>query len=107
MKFKSGPLATVKVGWFSKGFLQSIHVCGAAKNMSARISPLSTMEIIRMDIKRKLGMNPADPNYTELEYFMNCLLNNEEPSPSGEESLKSMEVISKAYENSSKISCKT
>jgi predicted dehydrogenase len=106
LKFKKGPIATVKVGWFSKGFLQSIQVCGTAKNLSARIYPLSPLEIVWMDLKRKLGRNIVDPNYLELEYFVDCLQKNEQPYPSGEESLRCMEVISRAYDNASRVSCK-
>jgi predicted dehydrogenase len=35
----------------------------------------------------------------ELQHFVNCLINNQTPSPSGEEGLKDLEAIEKAYRN--------
>jgi predicted dehydrogenase len=106
LKFKNGPIATVKVGWFSKDFMQSIQVCGAAKNLSVSISPSRPSEIVWKDVKRKIGRNTSDTNYLELEYFVNCLQKNEQPHPSGEESLQCIEVISRAYNKALQTSCK-
>lgn len=103
LKFKNGPVATVKVGWFSKDFMQSIQVCGAAKNLCVHISPLSPLEIVWKDVKRKFGVNNGDSNYLALEYFVKCLQQNEQPHPSGEEGLRCMQVVSRAYEKALKI----
>lgn len=102
LKFKDGPVATVKVGWFSKGFMQSIQVCGTAKNLWVHISPSSPLEIVWKDVKRKFGRHNDDPNYSELEYFLKCLQKDEQPHPSGEEGLRCMQVVSRAYEKAFK-----
>jgi len=106
LKFKNGPVATVKVGWFSKDFMQSVQVCGVAKNLWVRISPLSPSEIVWKDVKRKFGGNKANPNFLLLEYFVKCLQKDEQPRPSGEEGLRCMQVVSRAYEKALKKSCK-
>jgi predicted dehydrogenase len=102
LKFKDGPVATVKVGWFSKDFMQSIQVCGTAKNLWVRIAPSSIREMVWKDIKRKFGRYNCDPNYLEVEYFVKCLQKDEQPYPSGEEGLRCMQVVSWAYEKALK-----
>lgn len=102
LKFKDGPLATVKVGWFSKDFMQSIQVCGTAKNLWVRISPSSSLGTVWKGVKRKLGWHNYDANYLELEYFVKCLQKDEQPHPSGEEGLMCQQLVSLAYENSLK-----
>lgn len=99
LKFKDGPLATVKVGWFSKDFLQSIQVCGTAKNMLVRIFPQSAMKIAWKRVTRKLGRYNSDPIYLELEHFANCVRKDEQPQPAGDEGLRGLQVIQSAYEN--------
>jgi predicted dehydrogenase len=75
LKFKEGPIACVKVGWFSQDYLQSLQICGTAK----------------------IGIERSDSNYLKLEHFIECLQKDEQPQPSGEEGLRSLQVISLAY----------
>lgn len=103
LKFKDGPVATVKVGWFSTGFLQSLQVCGTAKNMLIKMSPQSTSKIFRMGIARRFGLTNNDSNYLKLARFVSCLQKDEQPQPSGEEGLRSLRVISSAYKNATNI----
>jgi len=103
LHFKDGPLATVKVGWFSKHNTQSIHICGTAENLLVRLSPSSTTATIWKDLKRKAGMFQQDPFYLELEYFVECLQKDEPPNPSGEEGLNDLRIISLAYKNMQKL----
>jgi myo-inositol 2-dehydrogenase / D-chiro-inositol 1-dehydrogenase len=103
LRFKDGPVATIKVGWFSTGFLQSLQVCGTAKNMLIQISPQSPSKIVRMGIARRFGLTNNDPNYLKLTHFVSCLQKDEQPQPSGEEGLRSLQVISSAYKNSTNI----
>jgi predicted dehydrogenase len=99
LKFKDGPVATVKVGWFSKDTLESLQVCGTAKNMLVRIFPQSTVKTAWRSITTKFGLHNTDPRYLELEHFVSCLQKDELPQPSGEEGLRCLQVISSAYEN--------
>ncbi len=100
LKFRTGPLATINVGWFSKDLIQSIQICGTAKNLSMHLSPPSISHLIFRDIRRKLGIFKYDSYYTELKYFVECLWNDASPSPSGEEGLSDLQVISMAYKHS-------
>jgi predicted dehydrogenase len=104
LTFKDGPVATVKVGWFSTRFLQSLQVCGTAENMLVQIAPQSPSKIVRMGIARKFGFINNDPNFLKLAHFVSCLQKDEQPQPSGEEGARSLRVISSAYKNASNIS---
>jgi predicted dehydrogenase len=102
LKFKDGPVATVNAGWFSKDFIRSIQICGTAKNLWVSIPPSSTLSIVWKDVKRKFGLHNDDSNYLELEYFVKCLQKDEEPHPSGEEGMISLQIVSLAYEKALK-----
>jgi len=99
LKFKDGPIATVKVGWFSKALLQSIQVCGTTKNVLIQISPKPALQVIWKGIATKVGLNNSDAYYLQLKHFVECLQKDEEPQPSGEEGLRCQQIISQAYEN--------
>ncbi len=103
LKFKNGPIATVEVGWFSKGYIQSLEICGTAKNMLVHLAPESTSSIIWKGIARKIGWNRDDSYYLELQHFVSCLQTDQQPHPSGEEGLKSLQVISSAYTNAQTV----
>lgn len=98
LNFQNGPIATVKVGWFSKDHMQSVQICGTAKNMWVLISPKSSLGTIWGDIKRRFGFHNHDPYYSELEYFVSCLQREEQPQPSGDDGLRCLRLISQAYE---------
>lgn len=102
LKFKDGPVATVKAGWFSREQMASLQVCGTAKNLWVPIVPSSTREIIWKDVKKKFGRYNCDSNYLEVEYFVKCLQKDEQPYPSGEEGQQCMQVVSRAYEKALK-----
>jgi myo-inositol 2-dehydrogenase/D-chiro-inositol 1-dehydrogenase len=103
LEFKNGPVATVKVGWFSKGFIQSLQVCGTAKNTLVQLAPENTSSILWKGIVRKFGRNKNDSYYLELQHFVSCLQKDEQPQPSGEEGLRSLQAISLAYRNAQTV----
>lgn len=102
LKFKDGPVATINVGWFSKAPHVSVKLYGTTGHASVVRSPPSIFATVLDDIGRKLGKieRSADRFYRELEYFVECVRSDVPPSPSGEEALQDMQIISKAYENS-------
>lgn len=103
LKYKNGPLASIRVGWFSKGFFQSVQVCGTAKNVSLNLAPLSIFRVISGDIKTKLGWHKNKSIYSEIEYFIDCLRKDVNPSPSGEDGLRDLQVIELAYKTASRL----
>ncbi|MEM2292084.1 MAG: Gfo/Idh/MocA family oxidoreductase [Nitrososphaerota archaeon] len=103
LKFKNGPLATVKVGWFSKDCMESIQICGTAKNSMVLLSNSKVWTKVWSDIKKKIGLRSCDPYYSELVHFVNCLRKDENPIPSAEDGLKTLHIISRAYESAEKL----
>ena len=98
LKFKNGPVATVKVGWFSKDLCESIQICGTAKNETLVIHPQSTFHKAWNGVKRKAGFSHS-PYYLKLAHFVESIQKDEQPQPSGEEGLYDLRVISMAYQN--------
>ena len=99
LRFKNGPLATINVGWFSKDLIQSIQVYGTANNISVRMSPQSSLRFIWGDIKKRLHQFEDDSYYAEVKYFVQCSRDNVNPTPSVEDGLSNLQVISTAYKN--------
>lgn len=101
LKFKDGPIATVNVGWFSKDSRVSVELYGTVKHTSIVRSSPSVLETVIDDVRRKLGKieHSIERYYRELQYFVGCVSSDTPPSPSGEEGLSDLQIISKAYEN--------
>jgi predicted dehydrogenase len=102
LKFKQGPIATINVGWFSRDPIISLDMYGTVKNVSIVRSSPRIIDVIVDDIRRKIGKieHSRERYYRELRYFVDCILTDSTPSPSGEEALSDLEVISMAYRNS-------
>lgn len=102
LKFKDGPTATVNVGWFSKEARVSVELYGTVKHVSVVHSYPRTRAIIADDIRRKIGKTERslERYYKELQYFVECISSDTQPSPSGEEGLLDLKIISMAYKNS-------
>jgi myo-inositol 2-dehydrogenase/D-chiro-inositol 1-dehydrogenase len=102
LKFKAGPTATVNVGWFSKEARVSVELYGTVKHVAVVHSYPRTLAIIADDIRRKLGRieRSLERYYKELQHFVECLSSDTQPSPSGEEGLLDLKIISMAYKNS-------
>lgn len=97
-KFKSGTLGIVNVGWFSQVLSENIELFGtvqSAKTQHHAPSPLLTAaQMLTMGQSGFFGSH-----FAELQYFVNCLIQDSFPSPSGQDSLKDLEAIHSAYNN--------
>jgi predicted dehydrogenase len=97
-RFESGTVAVISAAWFSQDFLLGVDLFGTVKCKTVRFIPLNSL---LNTIQALLGgiSKFHQPLYTELEYFVNCLIQDKNPSPSGEDGLKDLEAIEKAYKN--------
>lgn len=95
MKFKNGTLATINVGWFAKYHKVQVDLYGTVNHASATHQSPSLLDYAKKIFKR----NTSSIFYKELEYFVNCLNSDTTPSPSGEEGLEDLRLISTAYKN--------
>jgi predicted dehydrogenase len=97
-KFDSGTKAVITVGWFLQGYVLRTEFFGTVNHALAEHSPgnvLLTAAQMLVTGKSKFHQ----PHLDELLYFVNCLKTDSTPSPSGEDGLKDLEAISKAYKN--------
>jgi predicted dehydrogenase len=97
-KFDSGTVAVIDVGWFSQAYTLKIDFLGSVATDSVQDSPSSkVLTAIQM---LATGLSKFyQPYRDELQYFINCLINDIKPSPSGQDGLKDLEAISQAYKN--------
>jgi predicted dehydrogenase len=71
---------------------------GSVKNSSiahAPSKPLSTLVQMLVTGRSKF----YQPHLDELRHFVDCVINDKDPSPSGHDGLKNIEAIRRAYEN--------
>jgi len=95
LKFKNRVIATLNVGWFSRYHRIEVNLYGTAKHASAASKIPSLLDYARKMFKK----GTSSSFYKELEYFVNCVNLDAIPSPSGEEGLEDLKLISTAYEN--------
>jgi predicted dehydrogenase len=97
-KFKSGTSAIITAGYFSQGYQLSLEFFGTTDHAFAQHRPgnrlVSAVQMLstgRSEFYRS--------HFDELQYFVNCLIKDLSPSPSGYDGLKDIEAISLAYKN--------
>jgi UDP-N-acetylglucosamine 3-dehydrogenase len=96
--FASGTKAIINVGWFSQKTALGVELYGTVAHASAYHSAPSKIITALQLILRKT------PKYflshrKEVSHFVNCIKEDLQPSPSGEDALKDLEIIEKAYKN--------
>jgi predicted dehydrogenase len=98
-KFTSKTVALVNVGWFSQGYTLKVDFLGSVKNESAAHLPSNNpfTTAIKMLATGRSTFN--QPHLNVLKHFLECLINDTPPSPSGLDGLKDMEAIHMAYRN--------
>jgi predicted dehydrogenase len=98
--FENGASAVVNVGWFSQNTAVSVELFGTMSYAGAYFSPSSKVVTA---IELILGKTPKFfvPYLNEISHFVNHVKNddNGENRLSGEEALRDLEVITKAYKN--------
>jgi len=97
-KFENGTRAVINVGWFSQGYQLKVDVYGSVKNTTAQHAPSNPILTVFQTLTRGIS-EFYQPHYAELQYFVNRVINDQSPSPSGEDGLKDLEAIAKAYKN--------
>jgi len=103
LRFQSGTTAIINVGWYSMKnqikveLMGSVdHVVACHKSSNKLISALHLL----------IGITPRfyAPYYLELQHFVDTIERDLEPTPSGEDALEDLKVISTAYKKSAKSS---
>jgi predicted dehydrogenase len=102
-KFEHGTLAVMNVGWFSQSYHLKIDLHGSVRNFSVNHSPSNPISTVIQTLARGYSKF-YEGHLAELKYLVNRLIKDETPSPSGEDGLKDLEIIQKAYKNQISLS---
>jgi predicted dehydrogenase len=98
LRFNSGTLAGINVGWYSQDYMLRLDLLGTVKYESVTHIPPPTMPMLYQMLTK--GMSSfTKPHFDELQYFVDCLRNDMTPSPSGFDGLHDLEAIAQAYKN--------
>lgn len=112
MRFKNGVNALAVVSWRSRVPCYRIEVVGEYGRKIALSQKFGIFDIgirrglttfVKDSIVRRIRGQPFLPlgnyiYYKELDYFVKCILNDEEPKPSANDWLKVLEIIDMVYE---------
>ena len=98
VKFSSGQLAVVNVGWFSQETQIKVELFGTFGHACASHIPPSK---IKTAVQLIIGRTPSYyvPYVNELSHFVQCIRSDRQPSTSGEDALQDLRVISLAYKS--------
>ncbi|MHA1833162.1 MAG: Gfo/Idh/MocA family protein [Candidatus Baldrarchaeia archaeon] len=97
--FECGASAVINVGWFSQNIALGVELFGTVSHARTYFSPSSRLATA---IKLILGKTPKFfiPYSKELSHFIDCINNNDKENQlSGEDALRDLEIIVKAYRN--------
>ena len=98
IRFKSGTLGVVSVGWFSQDYTLKADLFGSVKHCSVQHHPPNFLATAAQMLT--LGTSKYYlPHLTELQHFTNCIINDTLPSPTGQDGLRDLEAIFLAYQN--------
>jgi myo-inositol 2-dehydrogenase/D-chiro-inositol 1-dehydrogenase len=93
--FEKGTRAILNVGWFARYHRVQVDLYGTVEHASAASKSPSLFDYA----KNLLAFDTSTGFYKELEYFTNCLTSGVNPSPSGEDGITDLKIISSAYKN--------
>jgi predicted dehydrogenase len=101
-KFESGTKAVITAGWFLQNYQLRVELFGTVDHAVAEHLPKSSLQAIAQKlISGDAGFHR--PHFNEISYFVDCLINDSSPSPSGEDGLKDLEAICRAYNNNIRL----
>ena len=101
-KFESGTKAVITAGWFLQGYQLRIELFGTVDHAIAQHLPGNRLKAFTQLLTP--GKSEFHrPHFNEILYFVNCLMNDSSPSPSGEDGLKDLEAIYQAYNNNIRL----
>lgn len=103
LKFKSGPIVIINLGWFSRMGNVKLEVYGTVGHAVASYNPPSRVITAIQLVLRKTPSFYV-PYFNEVQHFVDCIRKDIQPQPSGEDALEDLKVIEKAYKNAKTLS---
>jgi len=97
-QFESGTTAIVNVGWYSQEYQLKVEMLGTVKHgLAWNVPPNRVIAAIQLLATKASSF--SIPYINELGYFVNCIINDRQPSPTGLDGLRDIEAITRAYQN--------
>jgi predicted dehydrogenase len=97
-KFEKNTEAIITVGWFSQDYQLNIELYGTVKRIQTQHKPLNKL-LAAIQMLTIGSTKFYNAHKAELQHFVDCLIKDKQPTPTGEDGLKDLEVIEKAYKN--------
>jgi myo-inositol 2-dehydrogenase/D-chiro-inositol 1-dehydrogenase/scyllo-inositol 2-dehydrogenase (NAD+) len=98
-RMNSGTVATVTVGWFSRDSSAKVEVFGTSRILTAKRE--SSNKILNAAQNLTGLTSKFDlPYLCEEQHFVNSIQNDRNPEPSGQDAVRDLELIYRAYRNS-------
>lgn len=95
LSFKDGKNATIEANWLTPRKIRRLNLTGTEGIIEVEyITQEVTLENQKMSLKPFL--NGAEPLKVELEYFLNAIMKNNVPEPSGEDGLRALKICEAA-----------
>jgi UDP-N-acetylglucosamine 3-dehydrogenase len=102
VKFENGPIVTINVGWYSQQSQTKMDVHGTGGHSTAcYVQPSKIKTAVQLLLRRTTDFYL--PFLNEMRHFVESVKRDVQPEPSGEEGLKDLEVIEKAYERTIRL----
>jgi predicted dehydrogenase len=98
VKFETGTRAVINVGWFSQQYQLKVELLGSVGHAVVEHIPSNPLSTVVQMLTTGISKFHR-PHYSELEYFVNCLIEDLSPSPNGQDGFRDLETISQAYRN--------
>ncbi|MEM3828267.1 MAG: Gfo/Idh/MocA family oxidoreductase, partial [Conexivisphaerales archaeon] len=86
-KFENRTTAIINVGWFLQGYQLKIELIGTVDHITAQHKPSNPLSTIIQMLTTGTSQF-YQGHKAELQHFINCLIQERTPSPSGEDGLK-------------------
>jgi len=97
-KFENNTKAMITVGWFSQDYQLNIQLYGTVKTIQTQHKPLNKL-LAAIQMLTIGSTKFYNAHKAELLHFVDCLIKDKKPTPTGEDGLKDLEAIEKAYKN--------
>ncbi|MEM3551630.1 MAG: Gfo/Idh/MocA family oxidoreductase [Candidatus Bathyarchaeia archaeon] len=97
-KFENGTTAIINVGWFLQGYQLKIELIGTVNYATVQHQPSNPISTV-IQILTTGTSKFYQGHKVELQHFVNCLIEDRQPTPTGEDGLKDLEAIQQAYKN--------
>lgn len=105
LEFEGGVAGLIEAGWYHlyadglEGYTQAYGVNGYARALPAQLQTHieGIWSVIQPTMPKRQQQTDLPMYQAQMDYFLDCVINDKEPSPGGEDGLWAMRVLEAAY----------